>query len=323
MQSILIIGASGYIGAGLSYFLATSGYHVTALCYPNAPIDDEWLSSMSNILIGDISSKVTIDEITNNKYDVAIHLVSLNDSDSNKMPNYVNSVNVMPVWNILELFKSKNNLKKFFYFSTIHVYGPLRLGKISESQNINPNTPYALTHYMAETICNYYNSSSNIDCINLRLSNSYGSPKLVNDNCWTLVVNELCRSAFFNQSIVIKSDGSACRDFIHHRDIYQAISKLINTDIVNTSNTYNLSSGFTLSIREIADRISNIYCERYGTYIDICTSDTGELITGGSSSENSFTIDNSKLCSMGVEPNISLKNGIEEIFEYFEFMNHG
>ena len=49
---------------------------------------------------------------------------------------------------------------------------------------------------MTENIVNYFNLKSQISCINLRLSNSYGEPYSENNDCWNLVVNNLCFNAF-------------------------------------------------------------------------------------------------------------------------------
>ena len=115
-------------------------------------------------------------KITTQSYDVAIYLVSLDHNDSNKSPEFVNSINVLPVWNLLESFKTKKTLKRFIYFSTIHVYGNIDSKIVEETHNTFPHKAYGLTHLMCENICNMYNLSSEIDCINVRLSNSYGSP---------------------------------------------------------------------------------------------------------------------------------------------------
>ena len=61
-------------------------------------------------------------------------------------------------------------LKKFIYFSTIHVYGKNQNGFVSENQTITPFNAYALTHALSEEICNYYNRKTEtnvliLDCL--------------------------------------------------------------------------------------------------------------------------------------------------------------
>jgi UDP-glucose 4-epimerase len=316
IKNILIIGASGYIGSRLSYLLAKSGYAVTALCYPGIPDSSEWKSLMANVIVGDITSFDTVNELTNDEYDLAIHLVSLDHTDSNKEPNLVNTINVMPIWNLLELFKEKNTLKQMIYFSTVHVYGSLPSGEFDEQQKVKPNTPYGLTHFLSENICNMYNLNSDMKCVNLRLSNSYGSPILSESNCWSLVINDLCRSAFRDGRIIIKSDGTALRDFIHYRDIFGAIQQLIKSDMDANDTTYHLSSGNTYSILELASFVKKVYSERYGRKAEIIIKKSKRSILH--ESNNRYLVSNKKITALGFKPKVSIKSGINELFEYLE-----
>jgi len=173
---------------------------------------------------------------------------------------------------------------------------------------------------MSENICNYFNESSSIECINIRLTNSYGSPVFIDNNCWWLAVNDLCKSAFINKKMLLLSDGSPQRDFIHSSDIFQALDLLINCDCSSFSNNvFNLSSGRTLSILEIAHTIKNVYKKKYKLDISI------ELVDG-KVSENAdnfekkprYYVSNKKLASLGFSPKTSLETGILEIFEFLE-----
>ena len=73
--------------------------------------------------------------------------------------------------------------------------------ELPTKQQINPINAYGLTHLLSENICNYYNAKRETDCINVRLSNSYGSPVFNENMCWWLVVNDLCKSAFLKNKI--------------------------------------------------------------------------------------------------------------------------
>ena len=98
---------------------------------------------------------------------------------------------------------------------------------VIENQTVTPFNAYALTHALSEEICNYYNRKTETECINIRLSNSYGEPVFLDAKCWTLIVNDLTRSAFENKKIILKWDGSPIRDFIHYSDICNAIDSLV------------------------------------------------------------------------------------------------
>ena len=172
-MKIIITGGSGYIGAQLSQYLAIVGEQVIPVCFPSVPGNDSWKSKMFAIIEGDLQLDQTIAEIVETKPDVIIHLVSLDHHDSEKAPDIVNNINVMPTWRLLDAC-TKNGLKKFIYFSTVQVYGHLPNAIIDEKQPTNTTNTYALTHLISEEIGDHYNRKTATNVISIRLSNSYG-----------------------------------------------------------------------------------------------------------------------------------------------------
>ena len=124
MRKIFITGANGYIGSSLCKNLAKNGYEITALVRSKDNIDSSWSSHINEVIIGDIRSESVLQKIPKLSVDAAIHLISLDNRNSKKDPKHVSSINVLPTWDILYKL-SKTGLKKFIYFSTIHVFGKL------------------------------------------------------------------------------------------------------------------------------------------------------------------------------------------------------
>ena len=119
---------------------------------------------------------------------------------------------------------------------------------ISENYPKNITNIYSLTHSMCEDLLQAYESK--IDSHSVRLSNSYGMPKLKNLNCWWPVLNDLCRSAKKKNLIQINSDGSALRDFISLDDVTKFIKILIQKKV--KEKIINLCSSETISIKDLA-----------------------------------------------------------------------
>ena len=318
MKKILIIGANGYIGARLSLLLSENNHIVTAHCFPNIPTNERWTNAMDKIVVGDLRDKAFIESLTNENYDIVIHLVSLDHNQSNSTPDFVASINVLPTWNLLNAFSKKGTLGKFIYFSTFQVYGEVPLGELTEEFSPLPQNIYGLTHLLSENICNYYNLTTNINCINVRLSNSYGSPVLKENNCWGLVINDLCKKAVEEKKIILLSDGSPQRDFIHSSDVYWAIEILINNHKKNIeNNTYHVSSGNTFSILELAHVVKEVYQEFFGKDIKVILHDNSISENPNKYIETErYIVDNSKIESLGYRSKTNLKDGISEIFNY-------
>jgi UDP-glucose 4-epimerase len=318
-MKIVITGGNGYIGARLSQFLANKGEQVIPVCFPSIPEDEAWRSKMYAVLKGDLRQDDTIKEIASLKPDIIIHLVSLDHFDSEKEPTFVNNINVLPTWRLLDAC-TKNGLKKFIYFSTIQVYGKLPNDIIDETQPVNTVNTYGLTHLLSEQICDHYNRKTATNVISIRLSNSYGDPLFQENNCWWLAINDLCKNAFLNKEIRLLSDGTPQRDFIHGNDVCEAIRILINTDIKLTDNTYHICSGNTLTLMELAHIIKREFQYRYGQILPIITSQGIVNETELTVPYEKYTISNHKLNALGFSPVYSVSQGVNELFLYME--NH-
>jgi len=118
-------------------------------------------------------------------------------------------------------------LERFIYFFTAHVYGEPLIGRITEATLPRPIHPYAITHYAAKNFVLAAHNQNKITGVALRLSNGFGAPTHPNVDCWTLLVNDLCRQAVQTRKIVLRSNGLQQRDLIPLMDIGGAVRHLI------------------------------------------------------------------------------------------------
>lgn len=309
-KHILIIGAGGYLGAHISLAMAQQGAYVTALCH--SPKDDTaWNREMHRIICGDITQMETIRCILQHDYDYAIYLISLNHFDSEGEINQVCQTNVLPLWNLENLLKDR--IKKFIYFSTQQVYGRTTSAIINEDTLPAPVNNYGLTHLLCENITGLFNRTSSAQYINVRLSNGYGAPVFRDNNCWWLVINDLCKTAFLEKTIRLQSDGSPLRDFIHVSDICQAIGSILNND--SNENIYNISSGTSYTIGEIALFVQKTFKQVYNQNIPILLPEGKVLKTD---TDSRCKISNQRLQKLGFTPQVNIETGIHSIFHYLE-----
>lgn len=319
-QKILITGANGYLGAQLSLHFANQGHRITALCYPETPNDPIWCRAMDEVLVGSVADEKTIDLLRKRSFDTIIHLVSLDHHQSQSFSlDQVLHINVQPSWALLNAFASKG-LKTFLFFSTIHVYGALTPEVIIENYPIKPGNVYALTHALTEQVCDFFNRTTAVNCLTVRLSNSYGQPIFPENNCWWLAVNDLCRTAYFEKKIKMLSDGTPQRDFIHGSDVCQAVEILIDCSHKDLSRpAYHISSSKTYTLLELAGIVRDVYKELYGLDIPVYTPNDMSVEDFSIYSENPrYLIDNSALKELGFEPKITIREGVRQLFHYFE-----
>ena len=320
IQKILITGANGYLGAQLSQHLASQGHQITALCFPEAPNDPIWCHAMDEVLVGSVAEDSTIEMLQKRSFDAIIHLVSLDHHQSQSFAlEQVLKINVQPSWALLNAFAGKG-LKTFLFFSTIHVYGALPPKSIDEFHPLNPVNVYALTHMMSEKVCDYFNRTTSVNCLNVRLSNSFGQPVFPDNNCWWLAVNDLCRTAYFEKNIKLLSDGSPQRDFIHGSDVCQAVEVILEHAPKSKERpAYHISSSKTYTLLELAGIVKDVYEELYGMVIPVHTPDNMSVEDFDLySSIPRYQIDNSALQALGYEPKYDIREGVRQLFQYFE-----
>lgn len=317
---IVITGGTGYVGARLSRDLAAQGHEVIPVCRQILPVHETWRSAMSKVITGDIRDEHTISQIAHSGADAVIHLVSLDHRASEAAPDQVHEVNVLPTWRILDAC-SRNGIGKFIYFSTIQVYGKLPNTGIHEQFAVNTGNMYGLTHHLCERLTDHYNRNTGINAISVRLSNSYGEPVFAENNCWWLVINDLCKAAMEHKELRLLSDGTPQRDFIHGSDVVNAVSRLLQSAPKVEDNTYHISSGTTYTIMELAAKIREVYQKRYGQKLPIFTPKGAYDTDSYQPPAGKYTIQNEKLSKLGFKPEVHLEEGINMLFNYLE-INH-
>ena len=316
---ILITGATGYLGAILTKHLYAQGHETIAWCR-SLPEERRLLLSAftTQTIVGDILDENAMELAKQSKPNVVIHLVSLDHKNSERDIKRASDTNVFATWKILDEFK-EINLSKFIYFSTIQVLGNLGSAIVDESFPASPQNVYGLTHHMGEGLMNFYRSKVSWLPIILRLANGYGSPVFKSNNCWWLVVNDLCRMAISEKRIVLQSDGSPQRDFIHVSDIARAVTTIIKTPNPSFStNLIQVASSNTISILELAITIKTCYSQRFEIDLPIITPN-GPIEHSKSRIPElkKYQISTTALAQIGSLPTMSLEQGINELFDYF------
>jgi nucleoside-diphosphate-sugar epimerase len=271
-MNILITGASGYIGGRLIEILSSdSNNHFLTLAVRSKA--SKSIRNFSNTRLKNINleSLTELEDLCKN-IDVVVHLAGVKAQDCKINPAYAISVNSLGTSNLLQAAINQK-VKRFICMSSIHVYGELLNGKVTEETSTNPINPYASSHKAAEDMVRYAHHEKQIEGVVIRLSNAIGPPIDSSVPCWSLLVNELCTQAITSNVMVLKTAGIQSRDFITMTDTCKIIEHLIELPSAMLGDgLFNAGSGRSRSIlgmaKIIRDRIflstqknTKIYCK--------------------------------------------------------------
>lgn len=311
-MKVLVSGGFGYLGSHVSNYFFNKGYEVRILSRTGHPELSQW-SQRFEVVIGDISDYTSIENCCRN-IDVVIQAAALNEVDCKTKGKEALLINGWGTRNLLE-DAYRNKVKRFVYFSTFHVYGIPETDVITEETQPDPVNNYSITHYLAEMYCRQFEAEKKVKSYILRISNGYGAPLFLSIRRWTLVLNDLCSTAFNQRKIVLKSKGTQERDFIGIKDILQGVEIFAEKEVEDRgSNVYNLGGGQNFSIISLAKAVAGVYKERYNQGIEIeIPEDAAEPDIKASFK---FSID--KIRKLGYQPTSVMEEEIRNIFKLLE-----
>ncbi len=264
-MNILVTGGLGYVGGRMANYFKEKMPNVNVfLTTKNINQKPPLWTKKFTILQMDLLNEDSINNCLRKRgIDVIIHLAALNEIESMEDPMLAMDVNTIGTYKLLNL-AHVNNINRFIYFSTFHVYGKTSAPTITEETPTNPFHPYAITHRAAEDFVNYFRHYHNMKTLIFRLSNGYGYPMHKEINRWTLVFNDLCKQVATTDKIVLKSSGKQYRDFISLHDAARAVYHFLFVIPDRWGDgLYNLGGNCSMSILGVAQRIAKVYRLKY------------------------------------------------------------
>jgi UDP-glucose 4-epimerase len=305
---ILITGGFGNLGSWLSEHFYDQGYHVTILANRVRKLEHV----KYEVVQADISNYLELKERLTAEFDYCIHTASYNEHFHENYAEKALRINSLGTRNLIEVLKH-GQIKKFVYFSTFHVYGN-SYDFIDESSPPSPLNDYASTHLFAEYYLKQFYHTDRFPSVICRLTNSYGAPKSIDSTKWYLVLNDLVKSAYEKGVIKLSSNGEASRDFVWMGDVCEVTKKLLVSDI--EFDTFNLSSGQTFKVIDLANAVSLVYKQRCQKEVGICVNQNDD------SKYRVRTVSNDKLLNaINYKFSNKLEGEIIKIFELLESSN--
>lgn len=253
-------------------------------------------------VISNVESKLDIDSL-----DYIIHGASnANPKLYIEDPVGTMNANYIGMYNLLELAKKNNS--KVVYISSSDVYGETTKDKefLTETDSglvnfLDVRNSYATSKRAAENLCISYSSEYDVDVKIVRPVHIFGPTQTKSDS---RAVSDFIRNVCNGEDIVMKSDGSSVRSYCYVGDLATALFKVLfdskKGEVYNISNNNNI-----VSIKELATMISSIGNQKL--VIELPSDYVAKKID---SNVKVIKLDNSKIKSIGWEPNTSVKEGL-------------
>ncbi len=251
----LVTGAAGFIGSNLVDYLLKQGHSVVCLDNESANNDKFYWNDKTINVSGDITNyKFMKNVFTHVEY--VFHLAA----ESRLQPSIENPIqavekNCVGTTVMLQCAREVG-VKRFVYSSTSSGYGNNPYPNV-ETQPDDCLNPYSASKIAGEKFCKMYTDLYGLETVVLRYFNVFGN-RSPQRGQYAPVIGIFQRQRDAGEPLTIVGDGSQRRDFVHVEDVARAnyLASLMPLK-GHEGEVFNVGSGSSYSIKEIADAISD------------------------------------------------------------------
>lgn len=244
MKTVLVTGASGFIGSHICTRLYQDNYNIIAQGFKGEiePKCNYFLKCGLELLCHTEFPKI----------DICFHQAANNDTlDSNLQSMIYNNVTLPSI--LFAVLYEKFGCRQFVYASSFAVYGNQSLPHC-EFNKVSPLNSYGQSKVLFEEFANQFKQRyTDANIVGLRYTNVYGTEEK-HKNKRASMITQIYNSLKKNERIKLFKYGEQRRDWVYIDDVVEANLLAMNC---SESGIYNVGSGESLSFLEIHNIISD------------------------------------------------------------------
>jgi len=308
-MKILVTGGAGFIGSNFIRHLMSShpGYkivNVDTLTYAGNldNLRDIDTDLRYTFVKGDICDSNLINTILEkHEIDTIVHFAAESHVDRSIADASVFvRTNVLGTHTLLDAAR-RLAIRKFIHISTDEVYGSIPEGSFKETHILTPSSPYSSSKAGSDLLALSYFTTYNLPVIVTRCTNNFG-PYQYPEKLIPLFVTNLIDG----KKVPIYGTGKNIRDWIHVNDHCRAVDFLLHKG--KTGEIYNIGGGSEKTNLEITEKI-----------LELLRKDESmiEYVTDRPGHDFRYSLDCSKLRSLGWKPGYSFEEGLQDTLTWY------
>lgn len=295
--SILVTGASGFIGGAIAYHLIKQGYFVQGLNRRQSK------QRGLEFIEVDITRNDFVEFMIRKSrpFDVIIHAAAALPQQHDITIAATNCLGVQQVLSLAKAWK----VKKFIYLSSLPVIGVPQKLPINEEHVTKPQSTYHVSKLYGEYVVGFARKDgikSNV----LRITSPVGFGMPSNRIFSTFVKN-----ALINENIVLEGKGGRCQNYVDVRDISKAVEYCLEKEVEGIFNIGGCRSFSNIELAKLCiDTLNSSSIIKYSGKVD-----DDELLNWDVSIDKAMS-------HLGYYPQYVIKDSILTVGEYFANSNH-
>lgn len=304
-MKVLVAGGAGFVGSHLVDLLLEKNYEVTVIdnCITGHKKNLEHVKNDIQFIEKDIRDPMKFDQ----KFDQIYNLASpASPIDFEKIPMFIMETASIGHKNLLDI--AKDTGARIFFASTSEVYGDPEVHPQHEDYRGNvsclgPRSCYDEAKRYGESLTMIYNRTYGVDTRIVRIFNTYGPRMRPEDG---RVIPNFFSQALAKKPLTIYGDGKQTRSLCYVRDEVEGLFKLMES---KETRPVNVGNPKELTILELAETINKLLGNTAGVEFKPLPTDDPQ--------RRRPDITRAKEV-LGWEPKVTLADGLEQTFKYFE-----
>ena len=305
MDRVLVTGGAGFIGSNFVRHLLNNTncavVNLDKLTYAGNlnNIKDLRGEKRHKFIRGDIRNRKLVGSLVK-KADAVVNFAAESHVDrSIKAPNVFVESNVLGVQVLLEACRRLG--VRFEQISTDEVYGSRVEGSFSETDVLNPSSPYSASKAAADLLVNAYHVTYGLEVTVTRSTNNYGPNQHPEK-----LIPKLITNALRGKPLPIYGSGQNIRDWIFVEDNCAAILSVLERG--EKGHVYNIGGGNEKKNTDIALEILRLLSlpDSMMTYV-----------TDRPGHDFRYSLDCAKIHRLGWKSQVGFEEGLQKTIDWY------